>query len=283
LPSAALSYKRDGGGSIYIRWARGFKAGGFNPLVNPSVFVINNVYLADQGSIFRGETVDTLEAGIKRPFFNRKVQLTTDVFYNDYKNEQTLAHARPAYALSVVQAIINANGARSYGIEGNLDWQVTPSFTLSASAGYLKATYKTFKNSGSAILSAFDLSGSKLNNAPELQASVTANLDTPITRDLNLAATVLASSTSSVLYQVSGTRTDNTTSGPLPDAVGNPYVLVNARIGLKPPDGRWKVSLYANNLFNQAYVTYGASNAGNTTQFTSGNPRIVGIEGAFRF
>ena len=37
-------------------------------------------YLADQGSIFKGETVDTFEAGVKVPLANNQVQITADVF-----------------------------------------------------------------------------------------------------------------------------------------------------------------------------------------------------------
>jgi outer membrane receptor protein involved in Fe transport len=64
----------------------------------------------------------------------------------------------------------------------------------------------------------------------------------------------------------------------LPAAVSPSYWLVNARIGVKTSDDRFTLELFANNLFNQSYVTYGNSNAGNTTQFTWGNPRIVGVE-----
>ena len=58
LPSATLSYKLAGGGNAYLRWARGFKAGGINPVAPPSVFTDVN-----EGSAFKGEEIDTYEAG----------------------------------------------------------------------------------------------------------------------------------------------------------------------------------------------------------------------------
>jgi len=107
LPSATLSYKLAGGGNVYIRYARGYKAGGVNPTANASAFVTHpdEVYHASSGSIFSGETVDTFEGGFKGQFFDNKVQLTTAVFYNAYKNLQTAAHANADHATDVILAI----------------------------------------------------------------------------------------------------------------------------------------------------------------------------------
>jgi iron complex outermembrane receptor protein len=286
LPSATLSYKLNGGGNVYLRYARGFKSGGVNPVANASNFVVGGTYYASSGSIFKGETVDTFEAGVKAPLFDNKVQLTADVFYNSYKNLQTAGHVNAAFANSIILTIINAPSARTYGIEGTLNWRVTPEFTLAANAGYLNAKYKDFKLPTTPILNGFDLSGTQMINSPEFQFSVAANLDKPITSNLNVLANVLASYTSKVNYQVSGAPCGaggvvGVTC--LPDAIGPSYWVVNARLGIKASDGHWTLSAFANNLFNAAYVTYGNSNAGNTTQFTWGNPRIVGVEGTVKF
>jgi len=282
LPSATLSYSLAGGGNVYARWARGFKSGGVNPVADPSAF---EGFLSS-GSVFSGETVDTFEAGYKGHLLDNKVQLTANVFYNHYKNLQTAAHANAAHAATVILAIINAGTARSYGIEGSLAWHATPSLTLSATAGYLNAKYKNFSHPGDTILDPFDHSGERMINAPEFQGSFNANLDQPVTDDFNLVANFMISRTSSVLYQVSGAP-----CGPggtvgvdcLPDAIGQAYWLANARIGFKTSDDKFGLAVYANNLFNNAYQTYGNSNAGNTTQFTWGNPRIIGVEGTVHF
>ncbi|MBV1689474.1 TonB-dependent receptor [Novosphingobium sp. G106] len=281
IPSATLSYKLPDGGNVYVRWARGFKSGGVNPVANASAFVVDGVYYASSGSIFKGETVDTFEGGFKTQVLDHKVQLTADVFYNSYKNLQTAGHVRPEFANSIILTIVNAPSARTYGVEGSLSWRVMQSLTLSANAGYLNAKYKDFKLPDTPVLSGFDLSGHQMINSPEFQASFSANLDQPVTEGLNLVANALASHSSSVLWQVSGAPcAAGQVSGVtcLPDSVGNAYWLVNARIGFKTSDDRFRLEVFANNLFNQAYTTYGNSNAGNTTQFTWGNPRIVGVE-----
>jgi iron complex outermembrane receptor protein len=281
IPSATLSYKLPGGGNVYARWARGFKSGGVNPVANASAFVINGVYYASSGSIFKGETVDTFEAGFKTQLFDSKVQLTGDVFYNSYKDLQTAGHVRPQYANNIILTIVNAPSARTYGVEGTLNWRPTPSLSLAATAGYLNAKYKDFRLPDTPVLAGYDLSGHQMINSPEFQASFSANLDQPVTDGLNLVANALVSHSSSVLWQVSGAPcAAGQVPGVqcLPDSIGRGYWLVNARIGFKTSDDRFRLELFANNLFNEPYTTYGNSNGANTTQFTWGNPRIVGVE-----
>ena len=273
LPAANLSYKLDGGGNIYGRWARGFKSGGINVVADITAFPNPS----KDGGTFKGETIDTYEVGYKGTFFDRKVQVTVDGFYNDYKNIQTAAHANAANANNVILALINAGSARTYGVEGTLAWKVIPALQLGVNAGYLNAKYKSFKLAASTILDPFDLSHTQMTNAPKFQGSFTANLDTPINNDFRLVGYALVQRTSKVLYQVSGLP------GVLPDAVGQAYWLTNVRVGIRTTDDKYGIAVYANNLFNNAYQTFGNSNAGNSTQLNWGMPRIVGVELSAKF
>jgi iron complex outermembrane receptor protein len=281
LPSATLSYKFADGGNVFLRYARGFKSGGVNPVANASAFVINGVYYASSGSIFKGETVDTFEGGYKGKLFNNRVQVTASAFYNNYKNLQTAGHVNAALANEIILTIVNAPSARTYGVEGSVDWRVIDPLTVGINAGYLNAKYKNFNLPQTPILNSYNLSGQQMINSPEFQFSFNGNLDQPINTSLNLISNVLVTHSSSVLWQYSGApcsagQTVNVTC--LPNSIGRPYWLVNARIGIKTSDDKYRLELFANNLFNEAYTTYGNSNAGNTTQYTWGNPRIIGVE-----
>jgi iron complex outermembrane receptor protein len=273
LPSATLSYKLQGGGNIYVRWARGFKSGGINVVADVAAFPNPS----KDGSVFKGETVDTYEAGFRGTLFDRKVQLTGAVFYNDYKNLQTAAHANAANANNVILALINAGTARTYGVEGSLNWRVIPAITVGVNAGYLNAKYKSFKLVSSTVLEPFDLSHTQMINAPKYQVSFNGNLDTPINSDFRVVGSLLVQRTAKQLYQVTGAP------GVIPDAVGPAYWLTNARIGIRTADDKYGFAVYANNLFNNRYVTYGNSNAGTSTQLTWGNPRIIGAEVSAKF
>jgi iron complex outermembrane receptor protein len=273
LPSATLSYKFDQGGNVYARWARGFKSGGINPVSSPIVFPNPQA----DGGIFSGEQVDTYEIGARAPLFDRNVEVTSAVFYNNYTNLQVAAHSRPAYA-QIIEAIVNAGSARTYGVEGSITWRVISPLTLGLNAGYLNAKYKTFEIPASnPVLEPFNLSGTTMLNSPNSQYSFTANLDQPLNGQLNLIGNVLVSHTSEVIFSQSGL------AGVIPAAIGPSYWLANLRAGVKTPDDRIEVVVYANNVGNSVYYTYGSSAASSGTILNWGNPRIVGGEVTLRF
>ncbi|MDE2405132.1 MAG: TonB-dependent receptor [Sphingomonadales bacterium] len=266
LPSVNLSYKLDGGGNAYVRWARGFKAGGVNPVAHPNAFTDIN-----QGSVFKGEVVDTIEGGIKLPLMGNQLQLTADAFYNFYKNVQFQGHPVVAKSLVIIESILNANAARTYGVEGSLNWRPIPPVTVGINLGYLNAKFTDFVVQPGGDYVPGNYNGHQMPNAPKFQASFTANLDQPVTNGLRLVGTALVSRTSRVLY---AEGTDAFT----PEAADPGYWLVNARIGVKTTDDRYGFALFANNLFNARYTTAGSVQPDFTTQLNWGNPRVIGGE-----
>jgi iron complex outermembrane receptor protein len=269
LPSANLSYKLNGGGNVYVRWARGFKSGGVNPVALPK-------YFADpkEGSVFKGELVDTFEGGVKVPLMDNRLQLTAAAFYNDYRDLQFQGHVVVAKSLLIIESILNAQKARTYGVEGSLDWRPIPALTLGLNLGYLNAKFTKFEvNSVDYYYTNFD--GHQMPNAPEFQMAFNAGLDQPISPDWRLVSNLLVSHTSRVLYAEGG--------GIQPDAVQNPFWLVNVRAGLRMANDRFGLAVFANNLFNQAYTTAGSVQPGVTTQLNWGNPRVIGIEATLNY
>lgn len=273
LPSATIKYSLDGGGNVYARWARGFKSGGINPVANIAIFP--NPFT--QGGIFKGEEIDTFEAGLKTPLANNRINLTAAVFYNAYRNLQFTAHATPAYQLQASLVLINAGSARTYGAEMGINAKVSSALTVGATAGYLNARYRNFKVTGNPVVADFDLTGQRMINSPEWQLSFNANLDQPINDSLKLVGNAVASHTSRTIWIQSGLP------GVLSDSVEPGYWLVNARLGVAAADEKWELAVYAKNLFNAAYSTFGSSNASNGNSLIWGDPRIVGVEATFKF
>ena len=275
LPSATLKYGLDGGGNVYARWARGFKAGGIVPVV-PTSFFPDPI---NQGGAFRGETVDSYEVGLRTPLFDRKVQLTAALFYNDYRDVQVAAHVSPTFAFAplVSISVVNAGSARTYGAELGLTARVAEPLTLTASAGYLNAKYKTFRLAGNPVLDPFDLSGTRMINSPEWQVSFGADLQQPVGDHWKIVGNALASYTDEIIWQQSGLP------GVLPDSTGPDYWLVNARLGLRTADDAFELAVYAKNLFNAGYTTFGNSSSSYGNILAWGDPRIVGVEATVKF
>jgi len=268
LPSATLSYALDGGGNIYARYAKGFKAGGVNPIVPP------NSFPSDFGKVFGGEQVSTYEVGYKNELLDHTVQVTSAVFYNDYRGLQYDTSGNAAHP-ALIEAIINAGTAETYGAEASVAWRVVRPVTLTASAAYLEARYNNFSNSDGSVLNTFDFSGNRMVNAPRWQMGFTAGLDQPLTGNLNLTGTWLTSYTSDTVTQY-------TSFEGVPNAVIPQYWVTNVRIGVKTSDDRYQFSIFANNVFDRAYATFADLSAlgGNSVW---GNPRIVGGEIQVKF
>lgn len=275
LPSATLKYELSSGGNVYARWARGFKSGGIVPVTAASIFPDPMT----QGGAFKGETVDTYEVGIRTPLFDRRVQFTAALFYNDYRDVQVAAHVDPLHPLApfIAIAVVNAGSARTYGAEASVTARVAEPLTLSASVGYLNAKYKNFRIVNNPVLEEFDLSGKRMINAPEWQVSLSADLDQPVSADWRVVGSALASYSDDVIWQQSGFV------GVLPDATGPSYWLVNARLGLRKSDDRFEIAAYAKNLFNSAYTVFGNSSSSFGNIVTWGDPRILGMEAVIKF
>ncbi len=277
VPAATLSYKTDQG-TIYARWARGFKTGGVNPVTRPSAYqffntpggqVVCNPGQCVSNTTFGGETVDTYEVGYRTNLFDHRAQLTTAVFYNDYKGLQTAVGGNqfnPGIALTY----LNAKSARTYGAEASLTVKVARPLTISGNIGYLNAKYTNFQYAGSAIVDGLQLtSGNRMASSPKWQGGVSVDLDQPINDRLNLVGSVLASYTGSFYFSPADISTTKQPG----------YWNVNTRIGTRSADHKYGIFLDVENLFNKYYWVFGANYENPNSTFRAdnvpGTPRVI--------
>ncbi|HEX3651667.1 MAG TPA: TonB-dependent receptor [Rhizomicrobium sp.] len=104
---------------IYASYARGYKAGGFNPGIQPGLGVPSN-YLP--------ESVDAFELGTKNTLLGNTLQANLDVWYYDYKDLQVSAIENNT---SVNQNI----NAKLWGVEGEFFWVPTTNWQFNLSFG----------------------------------------------------------------------------------------------------------------------------------------------------
>jgi iron complex outermembrane receptor protein len=261
MPALTLSYGLPGGGNVYARWARGVKTGGVNPVVHPAQIP------GGQPNVFKPETVDTYEVGVRTNLADRKVQVTAAVFYNKYKDLQV---TRGGTAGVIQLVYFNAGKARTYGAEASIAWQPTKIFNISANLGYLNAKYTKFASAGipSLGVSPFDVSGNRMPYSSKWQGGVTASLDAPITDNYNAVATIL--------YSYSSKYYNELTNDERISQKG--FSLVNIRAGVKTSDGRIGAYVGVRNLFNTLYKVYGTGFGGGYaagTVYIPGQPRII--------
>ncbi len=264
LPSVTLSYALPSGGVVYARYAQGLKTGGVNPVVSPGQTggVVN---------AFKPEQVKTYEVGVRASLFDRKVQFTSALFYNDYTN---LALTLTGYS-GLPFVLFNAKSARTYGADASVNVQAAQWLSLGANIGYLNAKYKSLNCSmpapdqafciKSLQVGAFKNDGKTMIQSPEWQGGLTAQADVPVTDNWNLASTVLYSFSSKFFNTDSNTPANNQQKA---------YSITNVRFGAHTRDKALGVYVSVKNLFNKRYQTFGTSS--NTAQYTTpGAPRII--------
>src|SRR5205085_9977178 len=187
-------------------------------------------------------------------------------------------------------------GVRSQGIE--IEGQVRPRRDMTLNLGLTLADTK-YRNDllgndrGAPLDPALrELPGQRPSNAPRLVFTGAFSW-TPRLGNSGLTALIYADARATSNY--------NTGSDLFPQKAQDSYAVVNARLGVRGPEQRWSVELWAQNLFNQDYqqVAFNTPFQAGTTaapfvdpQFPGGRqifssflaePRTYGITGRFRF
>ncbi len=241
-PSATLTWNGDEL-MLYVRYAEGFKAGGFNgaqttPISPTSPFQ------------FEPEEAQSYEIGARftpAPRF----ELNVAAFSTDYENLQVSVLTGTTFSVG------NAAEARSQGLELDTRWRVADWLTLGAAAAYLDAEYTSYPNAPcptrpatapfpnctlSGTIRVQDLTGEPLIYAPEWTGSLSANVDVPISERLRFVG-LLSANASSEFYMVA----DND-----PLDLEESYTRLDARVGIAASDDRWELALVGRNLTDEA-------------------------------
>jgi iron complex outermembrane receptor protein len=123
-PRLNLSYKIDADHMVYFNVAKGFRGGGFN------------ASYASQPT-FQPETLWTYELGSKGTYLDRKLDLELSLYYNDWKNVQTL-YSTPL-GLSVIS---NGGLVKGIGADAVVTWRAAQGLQLGATIGWNNLEFK---------------------------------------------------------------------------------------------------------------------------------------------
>lgn len=272
--TAILSWRPNDDLLLYTSYARGYKAGGFNldrsALKSPiATFASVGGAQALVGNLqFDPEIVDAYEIGAK--YSTREFSLSVAAFRQDFQNfqlntfngtvflvqttngcsaslggaDRDASAATGACALSAI-----TYGVRAQGVEVEASLVPARNFRMAAGLTWSDTSYND-NLVGNRLGAPLDpalrkLPGDNLSNAPEIVATGSITW-TP----------ELGSGGLSGLVYIDGRMTGdyNTGSDLFPQKEQDGYALFNARIGLRGPDERWSVELWAQNLFNVDYA-----------------------------
>jgi iron complex outermembrane recepter protein len=258
----------------YVSWGNGTKAGGFNlaRVTNPAAADPLAPILDTE---FPRETVNSFEVGLKSELADKTVRLNGDVFEQQYRNFQLNTFTGIVF---VVSSLPDVN---SKGAELQLDW-LTPLSGLSFAGGVVYADTEITKFGDSLYLFAANRENNRLSFSPLWSGVLSATDEVPLTSSLTLRLSADEKYSSSY----------NTGSDLDPLKIQGAYGLLDARIGIGPPDGRWSFEVWGQNLTDKGYFQVafdapfqGLAVPGFNNQIDSfvGDPRTFGATIRFRF
>lgn len=238
---------------LYAKVSTGQKGGGWNTGTQRST----------QPPRFGPEKVTAYEAGLKSEWFDRRLRLNADVFYEDYRNKQETIF------ISITEGfrIDNAASATIKGAEATANLKLGE-FRFDGGVGYVDATYDDF-----ACTATLNCKGQQLVFVPKLTANAAVEWDHTLegVGDLTL--------------RLEGTRRSKLFLGvPNADPTSVPGVtLFNARASLKLADGVTDFYVFGKNIADKTYIISqvpgdpSSPSRGATFSRLYGQPRMFGV------
>ncbi|HEY3784973.1 MAG TPA: TonB-dependent receptor [Steroidobacteraceae bacterium] len=269
-PKVNLSYTPTDNLLVYTTAAKGFRPGGPNtpvPLTGPAQCLtgpgnLESLGLSSAPNQFGPDNVWSYEVGEKARALGNTFQINSAVYYERWTNVQQLVDPSCGFGFTA-----NAGTAGVYGSEIEIAANLSPSITVTESAGY---THATFNDS---VKATNTVAGQKLLDVPDVTTSTSLIYSTPVAAGLNFSA-----------------RGTYSYVGPMQDItfVRNNlagYSLLNARAGLT--SDRFSAFLFCDNLTNRMVIL--TNNVAQTVNIPSLNrwvteqPRTVGIDLQVRY
>jgi len=243
LPKIAVQYAIADDISVAVSARRGYNAAG-----GALNFTAQEYYFYDE------EKVNTYEVSIRSALADGRINLSANLFYNDYDGYQ---------ALSSTRFIVNMDKVTSYGAELEVVARPLTNIELHAGVGLL---HTEIKDAGAGYKAA---DGNELNSAPEL----TANLSVKYRFNDQFSAAVSARYIDSYYGDFTNTR----------ERVAGDYTLT--RLNATYESEHWRVTTFVNNLFDaDDFITKEPSWSRYPGGFVAVvEPRHVGASITYRF
>jgi outer membrane receptor protein involved in Fe transport len=252
--------------SAYVRFARGYKAGGFNvSLAGVDFSTVDNVSLSPANIEFGAESLTSIEAGIRAASADGRLRADVGAFVAQRDDQQIKVplQLRLGDPSSFLFVTANSERGEHHGVEATLDWQPTERLELRAAVGWLRAEIDEF-----ALFPG--LEGREQAHAPEYTYS--------------LGATYTARSGWWARVDLTGVDAFYFDYGH--DQASEPYGLAHLSVG-RDWDA-WSVKLWARNVFDEEYFVRGFYFGNEPPDFPAtlytrlGDPRHYGVTLSYR-
>jgi outer membrane receptor protein involved in Fe transport len=257
-----FNYKVADHAMLYGVFSQGFRDGGSNgPLPNDCPGV-PPVYVPD--------TLNNYELGWKTSALNGRFIWNGASYLMEWKDLQTLIYDFSVCPPSPFNA--NVGDARVYGAESNIDWKLSESWSLQASAAYTDAHLISSK-----YLAFEGNVGERLPYVPYFNYSANVRYEHALGARLRGYAQFDLAHKGDMWNDLHVEGLNG-----FPRMLQPAYTIMNLRFGLNPAGDPWLAELYITNLTDKNAIIY--TNTGNwDLRQTVSEPRAIGVRLSYRF
>ena len=262
-PTVGLTYKLSPDASLYVKYANGFKSGGWNVDFLTRAQVVDQPGQTGTPFAFQTETANSYEIGAKTELFERRLRVNAAAFlasYSDYQINQFVG------GTGIVQ-LTNAAKVDTSGLELSLEGRITPNLRLTADAAFLRTKFASFPHGG---LNGADATGNRLPFAARFSGAAGGEYTLPF----DLAGGRLALFYQYTFRGFSYASQENT----IPSQALPSHGLSTGRVSWLSANRRYELAVYGENLGDHHYIVNQGKDLLGTNIVAWGEPRTWGVE-----
>jgi len=228
--------------------------------------------------LFNNDTVWSYEVGSKNTLFEHRLQLSSSVYYIDWKNIQQLM----ALNSCGFQFVTNVGAANSRGFDLQAQAEVVDNLSLGVALGYTDAKYDQTVKAGPTATRNLVTSGDHITGSP-WNAALSAQYNFKVLADYAGYARIDYQYASSQHDLVAANDPANGTYNPVNIFAQPQTSQLSARVG-----ARWSgldLSVFGSNLLNSDTILAQVASLGTPTlyQHSTFRPRTFGVTAMYRY
>lgn len=243
----ALQYFPNDDLMFFGGYSRGYKGQAYDVTSSFSSFSVDNPVAP--------ETSDAYELGMKSTLLDGRMQFNAVLFYSEYSDFQAQSRVDDPSTGSTELKLNNVGDLETMGLEVDAIFLVSENLRLTLGAAYIDATIKSFEEADCYALQTAaqgcvggtqDLSGEDLNNSPDLKYTLAGEYTLPFDNmPFNGFIDFSYQWQDDVHFDLLGD----------PAMKQDAYGIFNLSMGIDAKDENYRVTLFANNLFDKQYVS----------------------------
>lgn len=210
-------------------------------------------------NLIDAETLDNVEAGLFGRFLDNRLQMTSSVYYGQYKNFQTTRFD----AINGIFITENSGNATQYGFEFDGQALVTDNIRLLATYAFTHSEYDDKDDDGNAL----QFAGNSFRLSPEQSFSLAADITVPFGEHGNFSIVPSYIWKSKHFFEDDNgfdyvansaggfdRNPELYPDGSLVQEYENAYGITNLRLGFDSADERWGAYVLGENLLDEEYL-----------------------------